>query len=128
MILLYTNYDNHIGVLMGVYITESVLRAVVCSKFSAKALEVFIADESLSRKFNLAYYIVMGLLLFTLIFMSYFSGSYSLNCEVSMFTIHWFILAGIDIIQSILITASSFYIIRQMQIMNHKVEGDASNL
>jgi len=116
MILLYARFANHVGLLMGVYITESVLRAVVCSNFSTKALEVFTADERLSKRFNLAYYVVMGILLLALIILSYFSGTYSLNCEDHMFSMHWFIIAGIDIIQSVLITASSFYLIRKMRI------------
>jgi predicted nucleic acid-binding Zn ribbon protein len=98
--------------LMGVYITESVLRAVVCSKFATKALELFTSDQKLSKRFNVAYYIVMGILLFVVILLSYFAGSYSLNCEGDMFGMQWFIIGAIDIIQSILITMSSFYLIR----------------
>ena len=108
--------------LMGVYIVESILRAIVCSNFTAKALLLKTGDKQKVFRFQLFYYIFMMGSLITLGCFTFVTDNYELSCEKNVYSFHWFILGFIDFLQSVFITVSSIYLVKRMQSVLSKEE------
>ena len=116
LLLLYEFMFDHLFMLMFVFMVETLLRAVVCANFVAKAILIrqHIDNEKLVRRFQIVYYLLVFSVLVLLLVMSLFSDS-KITCDEAIFSYHWFILDFLDLLQSLLITVSALYLFRHMK-------------
>ena len=114
LLLLYEFAYDHLIMLMMVFLVETLLRAVVCANFVAKALQVKNQDEKIVKWFQIIYYSFIFGVIAIIMIMALFSD-YTINCINTIFSYHWFILDGVDLVQSLLITGSSILLIRHMK-------------
>ena len=71
-------------------------------------------DEKLIKKFQIAYYMVVGSVILLITILSVFTD-YTVSCQNDFFSFHWFLIDALDLFQSILITCSAAYLIKHMQ-------------
>ncbi len=115
-------YDNLI-MLLSMYILETLLRSIVCSNFVSKVLLLKGTSENKIKLFKIVYYIFIGGVVGGTFALALISST-ALNCyeNNNMYSWHWFIIDGVDLVQSILITISACYLIDFMKkkIQNEK--------
>jgi len=115
MILVYEFAFDHLIMMLSVFFVESLLRGVVCSNFVSKVLLINNVKERTILKFKIIYYAVI-IMVIVGIFILALSSSTALICtNQEIYSWHWFILDGVDLIQSLLITISSVYLIKHMK-------------
>ena len=115
LILVYEFAFDHLIMMLSVFFVESLLRGVVCSNFVSKVLLINNVKERTILKFKIIYYVVI-IMVIVGIFILALSSSTALICtNQEIYSWHWFILDGVDLIQSLLITISSVYLIKHMK-------------
>lgn len=114
IMLLYEFAFDHLIMLMLVFLVETLLRAVVCANFVAKALILKRSTESLVARFQALYYSLVIVVIIVLLSMSLLSDS-TITCAEQIYSYHWFVLDVLDLLQSLLITISALYLVRHLR-------------
>ena len=115
LMLVYEFAFDHLIMMLSVFFVESLLRAVVCSNFVSKVLLIKNVKERVIFIFKIIYYAIIMLVLVG-IFILALSSTTALSCtNEEIYSWHWFILDGVDLIQSLLITISSVYLIKHIK-------------
>ena len=113
--LVYEFAFDHLIMMLSVFFVESLLRAVVCSNFVSKVLLIKNVKERIIFIFKIIYYAIIMLVIVG-IFILALSSTTALSCtNEEIYSWHWFILDGVDLIQSLLITISAVYLIKHMK-------------
>ena len=115
MILIYEFAFNHLIMMLSVFCVECLLRGVVCSNFVSKVLLINNVKERTILTFKIIYYAIVMLFIVGILILA-LSSSTALSCtNQEIYSWHWFILDGVDLIQSVLITISCMYLIKHMK-------------
>lgn len=97
VLLLYEFAYDHLIILMLVFLVETLLRAVICANFVAKALVILKKGERTVKLFQYAYYAVVGLVILVILALALFSTNI-ISCNDALYSYHWFILDGVDLL------------------------------
>ena len=115
MILIYEFAFNHLIMMLSVFFVECLLRGVVCSNFVSKVMLINNVKERTILTFKIIYYAIVMLFIVGILILA-LSSSTALSCtDQEIYSWHWFILDGVDLIQSVLITISCMYLIKHMK-------------
>ncbi len=96
VLLMYEFVWDHLVMLMGVFLVQSILRAVICANFTERALLLKNRDPDLVRRFQIGYYVIIGTVLLALVALSIFTD-YAVSCQNDFFSFHWFVIDVIDL-------------------------------
>jgi hypothetical protein len=97
ILLLYEFAYDHLIILMVVFLVETLLRAIICANFVAKALVILKKGERTVKLFQYAYYSVVGIVILVILGLALFSTNI-ISCNYELYSYHWFILDGLDLL------------------------------
>jgi hypothetical protein len=109
LLLIYEFVVFELILLMAIIMIQTFIRAFVCYHFLTKGLMTAGFNEKTTQQANKIYIGFNGALLALTLILAVIPGA-DVNCNSGLFSYHWYILDSIDLVNSMIILASSFFI------------------